>query len=292
MSYSLRGVVGFRKFAHTCSLLHKSSSVDAHFSKNQVTSYYIALFYSQYLKSANRLTVLKTSLNQLSSHHNKSRLRIHTRVATIPQEAGKRTEAPLPKMLLRLQSPDLSKADERESELEGLQQQDLLPSNPAMRVFPCPGPVERYVNGEGKVALMYSPGFGAGWSSREWCDSKNPKEQEIRAFDKDIVEAILQEDYKLAASLVNLRASGVDREDNSALEETASEVCVAWLGSTPARRSRSSSTTAAIASYPSKVVDGCALDLRVVHIPYTCPVRSLLKLPLLKLESSSPDSTC
>ncbi|KAI4179101.1 MAG: hypothetical protein LQ346_007277 [Caloplaca aetnensis] len=113
---------------------------------------------------------------------------------------------------------------------EACPQQNLPPakSNNA-RSFPLTGPVERYVNDEGKVAVMYSPGFGGGWSSYEWCYSDNPKEQEIRAFDKDIVEAVLEEDYKLAASLANLKASGVDKEDNGYLESAARKVQIGWL---------------------------------------------------------------
>lgn len=132
-------------------------------------------------------------------------------------------------MSLHLQSPDLPKTDERGSEVEGLPAAQSSSAESSNARFPLTGPVERYVNEEGKVAVMYSPGFGAGWSSREWCNSDNPKEQEIRAFDKDIVEAILKKDYKLAASLVNLKASGVDKEDDSFLEKTARKVCVEWL---------------------------------------------------------------
>lgn len=51
-------------------------------------------------------------------------------------------------------------------------------------------PYEKYIDNEtGKVAVLYSPGFGAGWST--WAD----KEQaEAVTFDREIVELLLKKD--------------------------------------------------------------------------------------------------
>ena len=48
---------------------------------------------------------------------------------------------------------------------------------------------------DGKVAVLYSPGFGAGWST--W----NSKWADQLVFDKEIAEAILNDDRKLAMEI-------------------------------------------------------------------------------------------
>ncbi|KAL8930937.1 MAG: hypothetical protein Q9208_000038 [Pyrenodesmia sp. 3 TL-2023] len=132
-------------------------------------------------------------------------------------------------MSLPLQTPDLSKTNERESEAEGLPAAQSSSAESSNACFPLTGPVERYVNEEGKVAVMYKSGYGGGWSSLPFIHSNNPKEQEIRAFDKDIVAAVLKKDYKLAASLVKLKVSGVDYEDKGSLECATRHVRIDWL---------------------------------------------------------------
>ena len=52
---------------------------------------------------------------------------------------------------------------------------------------------EKYIQ-NGKVAVLYSPGHGAGWYS--W----NTKHEGL-LFDKDIVCAVLAKDYTLAAKI-------------------------------------------------------------------------------------------
>jgi len=54
--------------------------------------------------------------------------------------------------------------------------------------------VEKYIK-DGKVAVLYSPGYGAGWST--WA-SENA---EAMLFDKDIVEAVLAGNISLAARI-------------------------------------------------------------------------------------------
>jgi hypothetical protein len=49
--------------------------------------------------------------------------------------------------------------------------------------------IERYVRDDGKVAFIYSPGYGAGWST--WADNK-----EFMLFDKRLVELILAGDIE------------------------------------------------------------------------------------------------
>lgn len=46
--------------------------------------------------------------------------------------------------------------------------------------------VKKYYNEEGKVAVLYSPGYGAGWST--WCGSD---EDEFLIFDKTLVSMAL-----------------------------------------------------------------------------------------------------
>jgi hypothetical protein len=53
---------------------------------------------------------------------------------------------------------------------------------------------EKYYNKKGEVAVLYSPGYGAGWYS--W----NSDEPGL-LFDKDIVEAVLNKDFKKACMI-------------------------------------------------------------------------------------------
>lgn len=54
----------------------------------------------------------------------------------------------------------------------------------------------------GQVAVLYSPGYGAGWAS--W----NPEYKETLLFDKEIVEAVLRNDIEKAKELANEKAPG------------------------------------------------------------------------------------
>ncbi len=56
--------------------------------------------------------------------------------------------------------------------------------------------VEKYYNEQGEVAVLYSPGYGAGWYS--W----NTNHPDI-LFDKDIVQAVIDKD-KTKAGLIAL----------------------------------------------------------------------------------------
>lgn len=49
---------------------------------------------------------------------------------------------------------------------------------------------------DGKVAVLYSPGFGAGWVS--WAEDRH---KDLLAFDADIVQAVLDGDRSKAAAL-------------------------------------------------------------------------------------------
>lgn len=48
---------------------------------------------------------------------------------------------------------------------------------------------------DGKIAVMYSPGFGAGWSS--W----NDEHKETLLFDAEIAQAVIDGDFPKAAQL-------------------------------------------------------------------------------------------
>ena len=77
--------------------------------------------------------------------------------------------------------------------------------------------VEKLVR-EGKVAVVYSPGYGAGWSS--W----NAKIAESLMFDKKIAIAVLDGDYK------KVKQIALDIDPNAYLSEAAIEdLRVAWL---------------------------------------------------------------
>lgn len=56
---------------------------------------------------------------------------------------------------------------------------------------------------DSKVAVLISPGFGAGWST--W---NNDYAEEL-CFDTDIVEAVLAEDYGKAESVASLKYEGI-----------------------------------------------------------------------------------
>lgn len=53
---------------------------------------------------------------------------------------------------------------------------------------------------DGKVAVLYSPGFGAGWST--WILGEN---EEKVLFDPDIAAAVLEEDYTRALHIAEER---------------------------------------------------------------------------------------
>jgi hypothetical protein len=55
---------------------------------------------------------------------------------------------------------------------------------------------------DGKVAVLYSPGYGAGWST--W-DHENA---EALTFDSEIVEAVLAEDRVKAAQIAEAKYGG------------------------------------------------------------------------------------
>ena len=61
--------------------------------------------------------------------------------------------------------------------------------------------VEKMERG-GQVAVLYSPGFGAGWST--WNDSY----EEMLLFDKDIVNAVLSGSTSDAARIAGVKSGG------------------------------------------------------------------------------------
>ena len=56
-------------------------------------------------------------------------------------------------------------------------------------------PYEKYYNDKGEAAVIYSPGYGAGWST--W----NASLGEAAIFDKDLVDALLAKDHLKVASI-------------------------------------------------------------------------------------------
>ncbi len=57
---------------------------------------------------------------------------------------------------------------------------------------------EKFVQ-DGKVAVLYSPGYGAGWST--WADS----DAEAMIFDRDIVQAVLDGGNERAGEIAVLK---------------------------------------------------------------------------------------
>jgi hypothetical protein len=56
--------------------------------------------------------------------------------------------------------------------------------------------VNKYIREDGKVAVLYSPGFGAGWST--WnCD------EEFLIFDKTLVEIVLAKEHDYESKISN-----------------------------------------------------------------------------------------
>jgi hypothetical protein len=53
---------------------------------------------------------------------------------------------------------------------------------------------------DGKVAVLYSPGFGAGWSTWNSADMRD-----VLCMDADIVQAVLNEDRDLAAKVAEAK---------------------------------------------------------------------------------------
>jgi hypothetical protein len=62
--------------------------------------------------------------------------------------------------------------------------------------------VEKLVR-NGKVAILYSPEYGAGWST--WNESHHT---EILLFDKEIVEAVLEGNKEKAAQIAKRKCDG------------------------------------------------------------------------------------
>jgi hypothetical protein len=62
---------------------------------------------------------------------------------------------------------------------------------------------EKYIRANGDVGVLYSPGFGAGWST--W-NSGDVAERMV--FDNALVEAVLNEDRALAAEIASRFADG------------------------------------------------------------------------------------
>lgn len=56
---------------------------------------------------------------------------------------------------------------------------------------------------DGKVAVLYSPGFGAGWST--W----NSEHAEVLLFDPEIVQAVLDGDRAKAGEIAEQKCPGV-----------------------------------------------------------------------------------
>ena len=77
--------------------------------------------------------------------------------------------------------------------------------------------MKREVEGKVEVAVLISPGFGAGWST--WCHDE--KDTEILLFHKDLVELVLEGKNGSAASLAE--------EMTDAYVGGAESLMVAWI---------------------------------------------------------------
>jgi hypothetical protein len=75
---------------------------------------------------------------------------------------------------------------------------------------------------DGKVAVVYSPGYGAGWSTWNYREGQ----AEIMAMDKDIAEAVLAGDLNKAVALADEKC-GKNGEHVCTLG--AGRLCVEWV---------------------------------------------------------------
>ena len=69
---------------------------------------------------------------------------------------------------------------------------------------------------DGKVAVLISPGFGAGWST--W----NAEYAETLCMDADIVQAVLDGDLQKAANVAELKCPDI-------YTGGARDLCVVWV---------------------------------------------------------------
>lgn len=74
---------------------------------------------------------------------------------------------------------------------------------------------EKYIREDGRVAVLYSPGYGAGWFS--W----NTKHKGL-IFDKEIVQAVLDNDRELAARIA-------ERKYKDCYTGGAEQLNISWL---------------------------------------------------------------
>lgn len=83
--------------------------------------------------------------------------------------------------------------------------------------------IERKYNEEGEVAVLISPGYGAGWST--WA---NDEIQELLVFDKDIVEAVLADDKVRAGEIASAKAMSIYGEGH-VYDGGLRDIEVVWL---------------------------------------------------------------
>ena len=73
---------------------------------------------------------------------------------------------------------------------------------------------------DGKVAVVYSPGYGAGWST--W----NPDHAELLLFDSEIAQAVIDGDTARAAEIATAKTEAAGSE---AYTGGADQLQVAWF---------------------------------------------------------------
>ena len=76
---------------------------------------------------------------------------------------------------------------------------------------------------DGKVAVLYSPGFGAGWST--WNDT----EKDYLLFDEDIVLAVERGDKKLAAEIAERKGKELFGQDDYTCIHGARDLEIEWI---------------------------------------------------------------
>lgn len=76
---------------------------------------------------------------------------------------------------------------------------------------------------DGKVAVLYSPGYGSGWST--W----NDDEKEFLLFDPEIVAAVEKKDYKLAAQIAVRRGEELFGPGEHTCVLAADNLVIGWV---------------------------------------------------------------
>lgn len=67
---------------------------------------------------------------------------------------------------------------------------------------------EKYIREDGKTAVLFSPGYGAGWYSWNYCNNYPDDDPSGLIFDKELVELVLKKDWDALEEVVDRKYPG------------------------------------------------------------------------------------